>query len=162
MSQILMPEGLRRYTTKLKAWVTEQLGEATQIATIMRTGTGGLVSAPVIFENPFGNETKRVLIRSVTSPMDSVEAVFTEDSKTAKFVGSRMEVSGEALQTWLIYGEAKIDKVSLTLTAKTGVITPEFEFPFMNDSIDGAEIIFGNSYPFCNIQGVPYVATFFK
>lgn len=162
MSLILTPDGLRRYTTKIKAWVSGQLGEATQVTTIMKTGSGGLVTAPVVFENPFGTDTKRVLIRSVTSPMDSVEAVFTDDKKTANFVGSRMEVSGESLQTWLIYGEAKIDNISLTLTAKTGVVTPEFEFPFMNDSIDGAEIIFGNAYPFCNIQGVPYVATFFK
>lgn len=162
MSMTLTSDGLRRYTTRIKAWVTGQLGETTQVATSMKTGSGGLVTAPVIFENPFGNDTRRVLIRSVTSPMDSVEIVFTDDEKTANFVGSRMEVSGEALQTWLIYGEATIDNISLTLTAKTGVITPEFEFPFMNDSIDGAEIIFGNAYPFCNIQGVPYVATFFR
>lgn len=162
MGQFLTADGLRRYTAKIKTWVTGQLGDVTRLESIVKTGTGGSVTAPVVFNNPFGTDTKRVLIRSVTSPMDSVEIVFTDNKKTANFVGSRMEVSGSSLQTWLIYGEATINNTSLTITAKTGVVTPEFEFPFMNDSIDGAEIIFGNAYPFCNIQGVPYVATFFK
>lgn len=173
-SHFLSKDGLSYLWDKIVAKIDDRINSKRVCKTVMRKGTGtGNFTDTLQVTNPFGITTRRVIIRSIPAlsgqPIDTLDLAFyqatvsggTQANKTP-FIGTRQEVANKSCTTYLVYGTAEVTSSALKITPKTLVVTPEFEFPFSNESVTDNTIVMGDTVPFLNINGVYTTFQFFK